>query len=55
MQAVGQWNKHRRRRHLLARGSIVAGSGDVNDEVIIVCDRTQEMAKKGGDFKAEDA
>jgi putative transposase len=42
-------------RHLWARGSFVASSGDVTDEVVMESIRTQDVTQDDGDFRVEDA
>jgi putative transposase len=44
-----------RGRDVWARGSFVASSGNVTDEVIMESNRTQDMAKDDDDFQVEDA
>ena len=54
LQEYSHPNKQCWDRHLWARGSFVASSGNVTDEVIIESIRTQELTKDDDDFRVGD-
>ena len=54
MQGYGHLSKLCWGRHLWARGSFVASSGNVTDKVIMEYIRTQEQAKGDDDFRVEE-
>ncbi len=55
MQEYGHLKELCLGRHLWARGSFVASSGDVTDEVIMQYIRTQEQAKGDDDFRVDES